>query len=238
VIVSIHQPGYLPWHGLFHRLALSDTHIFFDSTQFEKNGFNNRVKVKTPQGVKWLTVPVLTKGRFGHNPISSIPINNAVDWSDIHRKTLLYNYSRAPFWKAHHEFFFEVFSRTWNLLGDLNIFTVEYLARALGVRCQFVKASQLGPLGTKAELVVNLCKAVGASTYISGINGRQYLDAAGFEREGISLRFQAYREPRYTQLHGEFQPFMSIVDLLFNHGPSSLEIVLNGQDGLENGTTA
>jgi hypothetical protein len=236
VIVSIHQPGYLPWHGLFHRLALSDIHIFFDSTQFEKNGFNNRVKVKTAQGGAWLTVPVLVKGRFGNNQIREAQINNTVAWQQNHWKTLSYSYARAPFFREHSSFFESFYAREWSVLGDLNVTAVEYLARALGIRCRFVRASELAVAGAKAELVLNLCKAVNGTVYISGVNGRDYLDREAFRREGIALRFQSYREPQYHQLYGDFEPFMSVVDLLFNHGESSRQLMMAGQDTLESGT--
>jgi hypothetical protein len=236
VIVSIHQPGYLPWHGLFHRLALSDIHIFFDSTQFEKNGFNNRVKVKTAQGGTWLTVPVLVKGKFGNNPIREARINNTVDWQQAHWKTLTYIYSRAPFFRHHTPFFESFYAQQWSVLGDLNIAAIEHLARTLGIGCRFVRASELSIGGTKAELVLNLCKAVGATVYISGVNGRDYLDGEAFRREGVALRFQAYQEPHYRQLYGAFEPFMSVVDLLFNYGESSLHTIMAGQETLETGT--
>lgn len=236
MIVSIHQPGYLPWHGLFHRLALSDVHIFFDSTQFEKNGFNNRVKVKTAQGGSWLTVPVLAKGKFGNNPIREAQINNAVAWQKAHWKTLTYSYSRAPFFREHAPFFESFYAQQWPVLGDLNIAAIEYLARALGIGCRFVRASALSVDGTKAELVLNLCKAVDGSIYISGVNGRDYLDRAAFRREGITLKFQSYKEPLYRQLYGDFEPFMSVVDLLFNHGEDSRKLMMAGQDTLESGT--
>jgi hypothetical protein len=238
VIVSIHQPGYLPWHGLFHRLALSDVHIFFDSTQFEKNGFNNRVKVKTAQGGTWLTVPVLVKGKFGNNPIREARINNTVSWQQAHWKTLTYSYARAPFFRDHARFFESFYAQQWSVLGDLNIAAIEHLARTLGIRCRFLRASELSVDGTKAELVLNLCKAVGATAYISGVNGRDYLDAEAFRRGGIALRFQDYSEPHYHQLYGDFEPFMSVVDLLFNHGENSLRMMMAGQDTLETGTCA
>jgi WbqC-like protein len=237
VIVSIHQPGYLPWHGLFHRLALSDVHILLDSVQFEKNGFNNRVKVKTAQGATWLTVPVLTKGRFGNNRISDTAINNDVKWRESHHKTILYNYSKAPCFREYWPFFEQLYSRNWSVLAELNIHAIEYLARALGIRCQFVRASALTAGGSKADLVISLCKAVEASVYVSGVNGRDYLDRSAFQREGIALRFQVYREPLYPQLYGGFQPFMSVVDLLFNHGPEGSAVMMAGQGTIDDGTS-
>jgi hypothetical protein len=236
MIVTIHQPGYLPWHGLFHRMALCDLHIFLDSAQFEKNGFNNRVKVGTPQGAQWLTVPVRTKGRFQNNPLCRAQIDNTQDWRRAHWKTLCIHYGRAPFFQDYQLFFQELYDRQWELLADLNIHAVEYLARDMGIGCRFVRASERSVSGTKGDWVINLCKLVGATVYISGIHGRNYLDRAAFAREGIALRFQDYREPRYRQLYPGFEPFLSVVDLLLNHGGNSREILIHGQDSLETGT--
>lgn len=237
MIVTIHQPGYLPWHGLFHRLALCDLHIFLDTAQFEKNGLNNRVKVKTVQGAQWLTVPVLAKGRFQNNPIGQAQISKTENWREKHWKTLYHNYHRTPFFEEFTPFFEELYRQNWHVLADLNIYAIDYLARTLGIQCRFVRVSELAAPGTKGEWIVNLCKAVGASVYVSGINGRNYLDRSAFEREGIALRFQAYREPEYRQLYGKFEPFMSVVDLLFNHGKNSLDVIMPRQDTLETGTS-
>lgn len=238
VIVSIHQPGYLPWHGFFHRLALSQLHIFFDTTQFEKHGFNNRVKIRTAQGEQWLTVPVLVKGRFGNNPIRDAELNPSIHWEKNHWKTLTMAYGRAPHFQDYAPFFSRLYETRWTHLAPLNIHALEHLASVLEIGCRFIRASELSVSGQKSELVMNLCRAVGATTYLSGINGREYLDKETFRRAGITLRFQAYREPQYRQLQGGFSSYMSVVDLLFNHGPASREILTAGQDSLLTGSLA
>ena len=238
MIVSIHQPGYLPWHGLFHRLALSDLHLFFDTVQFEKHGYNNRAKIRTAQGEQWLTVPVLTKGRFGNNPIREAELNSTIDWRKTHWKTLTLAYGRAPYFEEHRPFFSKLYETPWTHLAPFNIHALRHLAGVLGIECRFICASELSVEGRKSDLVVNLCRAVGATTYLSGINGRDYLDREAFRRAGITLRFQAYQEPRYRQIHGEFRPYMSVIDLLFNHGPASLGIILDGQNTIQSGSVS
>jgi hypothetical protein len=236
MIVSIHQPGYLSWHGLFHRLALSDLHVFLDTAQFEKHGYNNRVKIRTARGEQWLTVPVLTKGRFKNNPIYRTELNGTVDWKASHWKTLCLAYRRAPYFEDYVEFFQEFYGTPWKDLASLNIHGVKYFANRLGLACHFIRASELAVDGQKSELVLNVCRTVGATTYLSGVNGRNYLDRPAFQRAGITLRFQAYREPHYRQIHGEFRSYMSIVDMLFNNGPASDSILLTGQNTLETGS--
>jgi hypothetical protein len=236
MIVSIHQPGYLPWHGFFHRLALSDLHILFDTAQFEKNGFNNRVKIRTAQGEQWLTVPILAKGRFGNNPIKDAQTNPTVAWQENHWKTITQSYGRATYFSEHSPFFRDFYTIPWTHLGPLNITALTYLARALGINCRLVKASELSVTGQKSELVLNLCRAVGATTYISGVNGRDYLDRRAFADAGVELRFQCYKEPHYQQFRQGFRPYISVVDLLFHHGPAAREIMMTRQDTLETGT--
>lgn len=236
MIVSIHQPGYFPWHGLFHRLALSDVHVFLDTAQFEKHGYNNRVKIRTAQGDQWLTVPILTKGRFNNNPICRAELNPAVDWKAAHWKTLALAYGRTAYFGDYAGFLQDLYAEPWLYLAPLNIHAIRHLAGRLGLACRFVSASDLDVKGRKSELVLNLCRAVGATTYLSGVKGRGYLDRAAFEQAGISLRFQAYREPHYRQIHGEFMPYMSVVDLVFNHGPASRDMLLAGQETLTTGS--
>ena len=131
-----------------------------------------------------------------------------------------------------------LYSTEWTTLGALNIFAMQRLAGLMGIGCRFVRASDLSADGAKSELVVNLCRAVGATTYVSGVNGRDYLDRAAFGAAGIDLRFQAYREPRYPQMHGGFRPFMSVVDLVANCGADANRIMIAGQDSIETGSVA
>lgn len=235
MIVSIHQPGYLPWHGLFHRQALSDLHVFLDTVQFEKHGFNNRVKIKTAQGSQWLTVPVLVKGKFLHNPITEVMINTLEPWARKHWKTILLNYSKAPFFERYAPFFQEFYAREWVRLADLNTTMIRRLAGLLGVQCRFVKASELGVHSRKSDLVLGICQEVGAKTYLSGVKGREYLEVEKFRDAGIRVYIQRYRQPRYPQLFGEYEPYLSIIDLLFNCGDQALAIITEGQGDVESG---
>jgi len=237
VIASIHQPGYLPWHGYFHRLAISDVHIFLDNVQYEKNGFNNRVKVRRGTEDQWLSVPVKTKGRFGANLLCETEIDDTQRWAAKHWSTLQQSYARAPHFGSHASFFDQMYRHRWSSLLELNLRGIGYLIEQLGIGCRLVKASSLGAAGQEADLVLNLCRAVGATTYVSGINGRSYLDKTSFDEAGIELRFQAYHEPQYVQCHGGFRPFMSVVDLLFNHGSDARSILLRDQDTLLTGSS-
>jgi hypothetical protein len=231
VIVSINQPAYLPWLGYLHRIAVSDLHIVLDHVQFEKNSFVNRNRVRTAQGPTWLTVPVLTTGRFGELPIESLEIDNGRDWGAKHWQTLKQNYGRAPHFAGHAPFFEALYRRSWTRLADLMREVNGHLMATLGIATPLRASSQLGVGGAKGELVLNLCKAVGAKTYLSGPLGRGYLDPARFAEAGIELRYHDYRHPTYPQRQPGFEPNMSVVDLLFNCGERSREILREGNDG-------
>src|SRR5207249_4338568 len=133
MIVSINQPAYLPWLGYFHRIAVSDAHVVLDHVQFEKNSFTNRNKVRTREGWCWLTVPVKTAGKFGALPINEVRIANENLWASKHWATLMLNYSKAPFFNQHAEFFEDIYTRRWEKLADLAREITEYMLNAFGI---------------------------------------------------------------------------------------------------------
>lgn len=227
MIVSIHQPGYLPWPGYFHRLSLSDVHVFFDDVQFEKHGFNNRGTIKTAHGARWLTVPVRTRGRFGANLLNAAEIADD-RWRERHWRTLVASYRRAPYFERHAPFFESVYRTEWKRLLDLNLAILDYLLSAVKIAPRLVRASDVGVDGTKSARVLNLCRALGATVYFSGTLGRGYLDEVAFAEAGVRVVYQDYRFPIYPQLHGEFVPGVSVIDLLFNCGPTATETLLAG----------
>ena len=227
MIVSINQPAYMPWLGYFDRILKSDLHIVLDHVQFEKNSVVNRNKIKTASGWSWISVPVLTKGRFGNLPINEIEISNHSSWTQKHLRTLRMNYSRSPFFSHYIECFNEILDRDWRYLNDLNKELTDYIMGALGVSTDLVFSSKLSPRSKKSDLILELCSKVGASTYLSGPFGRDYLDVDQFESNGINVIFHDYIHPHYQQLYDQFEPNMSVLDLLFNHGSASVSILAN-----------
>lgn len=233
MIVSINQPAYLPWLGYFHRIAVSDIHIVLDHVQFEKNSFTNRNKIRTKDGSCWLSVPLKTGGRFGDLAISEIGIANERPWAGKHWNSLRLNYSKAKYFRQHADFFEAVFSRPWLRLNPLLRQVTAYMLDALGIRTQVLFSSELEPSARKSELVLQLCRRVGATSYFSGSLGRNYLDEAAFQHAGIAVSYQDFHHPVYSQVYAGFEPFMSAVDLLFNNGPDSLHALIQGQPPIE-----
>jgi|SRR5579872_560155 len=230
MIVSINQPAYLPWLGYFHRIAVSDAHIVLDQVQFEKNSFANRNKVRTREGWCWLTVPVKTASKFGDLCIHEIEIANERQWAAKHWQTLRLNYSRAPFFGLHAAFLESIYTRSWGKLADLTGEITAYLLDAFGIKTKLYFSSAMKASGKKDELVLNLCREVGATVYLSGPLGRNYLQEELFREHQIAVRYDDYHHPEYRQVYPGFEPYMAALDLLFNAGPASLEIILKNQE--------
>ena len=224
MICTIHQPNYLPYLGFFEKAFQSDIFIIYDTTQFKKNDWQNRNRICTSEGWQWITIPVLH--RFGQK-INEVKIDNLKkplknNWNKI--QTI---YGKAPFFKDYGEIFEKIYKNTYNFVSDLNCDMIYEIKSILGLRTRFVKSSEFPPIETKStQALIDLCKIVEADTYISGSEGKNYLDLDLFEKAGIELKFQNYRHPVYKQFNNsEFQPYMSVIDLIFNCGESSLKIL-------------
>lgn len=225
--VSINQPAYLPWLGYFERIAGSDLHIVLDHVQFEKNSFTNRNRVRTKDDASWLTIPVATKGRFGDLAIDRLEFVPNDPWRKKHWATLRMNYARAPFFKTYAPAYEELYARDWPGFGPMvRAFLAQHL-RDLGITTPLRYSSEMGIGGAKSELVLNLCREAGADTYLSGALGRGYLEEEAFTAAGIAVRYQDYVHPTYAQTWPGFVPYLCVLDLLFNHGPDSLGILLH-----------
>lgn len=224
-IVSISQPAYLPWLGYIERIALSDLHIVLDHVQLEKRSFTARNKIRTANGWKWLTVPVKTKGRNFDLAINTIEIDNDSDWRKDHFMTLHGAYAKAKYYSEYKPFFEEHYSKDWTMLSELCKEQMFFLLEKLSIKTPVMFSSQMGATKTKDALIMELCDKVGCTKYISGPFGRDYLKQEDFDNAGIELYFHDYVHPQYTQRFEPFEPYMSIVDLLFNHGPESLKVL-------------
>jgi len=233
MIVSINQPAYLPWPGYFDRMIKSDLHIVLDHAQFEKNSLTNRNKIKTPQGWSWLTVPVKTKSYFKNCSIKDLEINQETHWAKKHYQTILQNYKKAPHFDRYQKFFEEFYAKDWVNLNDALSELNDFLMKSLNIETPVQYSSDMSPVATKSDLVLELCQKTGATTYISGPFGRDYLNRGSFEKAGIKILFHDYKMPEYPQAHGEFEPYMSVIDMLFNCGDQSHQILQNPMDSLK-----
>ena len=226
MILTAHQPVYLPWLGLFHKIALAETFVYFDQVQYLPKDWMNRNKIRTKDGSIWLTVPVLRKG-YRDLKTSEIEINNSTNWQKKHLRSISLNYKKSPYFENYIPFFEDVYSRKWEFLGDLNEYMLKWFLDELGIKVNFLNAKNFKFEGEKSSLILNMCKKLDASTYIFGTLGKDYANVHEFEKNNVKLIFQDYNHPKYSQLYSEFVSHLSVIDLLFNHGPKSLEIILS-----------
>lgn len=216
MILTVHQPAYLPWLGYLARIAVSDIFIFLDTVQFEKNSYINRNQIKTPTGPQWLTVPVYVRGHLG-KPMTEIEIDNHQDWRKKHLRSIEYNYRRAPRFGENFPKLFTLFKNQHIGLADLCFDQLHFWLRELKIETPILRASQLPVTGQKSDLILALCQHVEASIYLSGPMGKDYLQEDDFIASDIRLVYHDYVHPIYPQLHGRFLPAMSIIDYWMNN---------------------
>ena len=227
MILTAHQPVYLPWLGLFHKIALADLFCYFDIAQYQTKDYNNRNKIKTHTGEIWLSVPVESKNHFEKSVGEIRLLQNG--WQRKHFKSIQIAYQRAPYCRDYIERLEALLmGQPFDTLADLNLEMLRYLMRCLAIDTPIVKASDYSFQGAKSDLVLDMCLQLGAEIYIFGAQGRDYADVEKFRSHGVEAYFQDYRHPVYRQLYGEFLPYMSVIDLFFNEGARSREILLGG----------
>lgn len=223
MIAAIHQPQYIPWLGYIDKIDKADVFCFLDNVQYKKNDWQNRNRIKTVSGWQWLTVPV--SFRFPQ-PIKEVRINNTANWGRKHLQALHTNYRKAPFFEQYIDSFQSLFTAEWQDLSDLNIAVVKRLLALLGLgHKRLVLASALSTSDDPNGRLIDICRTLGCDTYLAGSAGANYMDMARFEKGGINVVFQKFRHPEYPQLFGDFVSHLSSIDLLFNCGPDSLQVV-------------
>ncbi len=221
------QPSYVPWRGVFDQVRRADVYVHYDDVQYDKNGWRNRNRLKGANGAFWITVPVKLPAGNCATRLDEALVGYGQPWREKHRAAFESSYRRAP----HAAWALDVvgphWERTPERLVDLTIPLLEDCARALGLRdTEFVRASGLGVSGERTERLVAICRAVGADRYLSGPAARAYLDESLFAAAGIGVSFIEYDYAPYPQLHGAFEPQVSILDALAMLGPDAAGVLL------------
>jgi hypothetical protein len=229
MLVGIHQPHYLPWARYFEKIAHSDVFIVLDNIQFNKNGWQNRNRIKTSSGSCVLTVPVL---QHKNQNLNDATIDSNQLWRKKHACSILQSYSKSPHFSTHAPFIESFYSCDWRTLNEANQSMLQYHIEQLGIQSKIVYASDLNVPGEATERLVNLIRAVGGTAYYSGAYALDaYLDKRLLDDAGIELKLQTWRPPVYNQLHGEFIPDLSTLDMMMNCGPDTLRLILEGGAG-------
>lgn len=226
-VVAIHQPQYLPYLGFFHKLLHCDVFVALDDVQFQKNGLQNRNKIKNAQGWQWLTVPVLHG--FGQL-INEVRPNPQIPWQQKHWNALRFNYSRASYFDTYGPALEDLLNQDRNNLCEFNMALMRWVAEALGIETPIVYSSDLTVEGDKTDLLIEICQALKADCYLSGPGGKRYMNLAAFEAAGVDVLWQQFTPPVYEQLFPDvgFMPNLSVVDALLNCGPETLEFLQQG----------
>jgi hypothetical protein len=215
--VVIMQPFYLFLRKHFHQVQRADTYVFYDDVQFVKNGHHNRNRIKSANGLVWLTVPV--RHHFGQL-LMDTEIDGTQNWRAKHWRTIEQCYAKTPYFRHYADFFRDCYERPWANLCDLNIHLIENISRFLGIdHVRFLRSSRLAVGGdTPTQRLINICEHLGASRYIIGTRAKDYMEEDRWEKTRVQLEWFEPQYPPYPQLYGPFAEHCAIVDLLFNCG--------------------
>jgi len=218
--ITIHQANYFPYPGFFQKVSLSDVYVVLDKAQFQFD-LTNRNKIIAPDG-SWarISVPIKKGQKFFEN--RNVEINNDLPWAKENWNLIQKSYNESPFFYLYKDFLDSIYKKRWNHIFDLNLQILKKIFDWLDIKTEIILESELNVTGTSSKKLLNICKKLGADTYISGIGGKRYLDEKLFEKNKIILKYQNYNPIKYTQhMSKSFIPNLSIIDLLANAGSES-----------------
>ena len=227
MIAAIHQPNYLPWLGFFNKMARSDVFVLFDDVQLVRGkSFVTRNRVKIPNNIQWLTVPVKDKGDLIQ--IKDDRINQDGKWQKSHWRTIQLAYARASYFKKYQSGFSQIYATPWESLQELNIALINLIKDLLGIGTRLVLSSEMSIRSEGSRKIMAILRELNADCYLSGEGkgSKRYIDEEEFRQNNIELIFQGFEHPAYGQLWGDFVPNLSVIDLLFNEGEKSRDIIM------------
>ena len=230
MIVAIHQPNYFPWLGYFYKIARADVFVFLDDAQYTKNGYQNRTQIKSPSGAIWLTQPIQHSGH-AFQSTQEVTFDSRVEWRAKHLKSLTANYSKSVYGKFMLKCCEAWFEHKKSDLARTNIELITAIASILDLRAQFVSSSSMNIHSNKSNRIIDICQALGATSYLSGKGARAYQTEAHFHAEGIALEYSDFHEEQYPQLWGDFTRGLSVFDALCNVGADATRNLLIGSQG-------
>lgn len=225
MIVTMHQPNYLPWIGFFSKIAHSDCLIITDILQYTRHSVTNRNKVRTAEGSCYLTVPINKK--FHGSRICDVPLPVDKTWQERHWRSIIHHYSKTRYFANYQDFFEKLYRKDFEYIWQINEEIILYLIQCFEIGTKVIKSSNMNvaPELEKTDLMIAMLEIVGADIYLSGPSGRDYLEQEKFPQHNIGLKFFKFQHPVYSQRYPGFQPNMAAIDLLFNMGPQASEII-------------
>ncbi len=227
--IVIHQPDFLPYLGFFDRFLHSDLWVILDNVQFVNRGnsWHYRDRIKTHQGAQWLSISV--KKCPKEILINEVELSETIPWKVNNLNLLKQNYSKAPFFKEVFPFIEELYDFRGKKMVDFNLKSIHLLMELFDIKIETIFASQLNAEGSKNELLIDILKKVNADTYLAGTGAKSYMEVDLFNAAGIEVMYQDFSHPVYPQLHGEFIPYLSSIDLLLNCGVEASRKIIRNQ---------
>jgi hypothetical protein len=223
--VAIVQSNYIPWKGYFDLIRSADEFVLYDDAQYTRRDWRNRNRIKTADGVQWLTIPVEVKGKYLQR-IRDTKVSDRA-WAENHWTRLRHAYAKAPHFRGHEELFAGLYARAAGLehLSTINELFIRAVCRVLGIATRITDSSAYSPDNPDPTgRLLDICRRAGATEYLSGPAAKAYLDEGLFRRAGVTVRYMDYAGyPEYPQLHGPFDHAVSVLDLLFMTGPRAAE---------------
>jgi hypothetical protein len=219
--VLITQSNYIPWKGYFDAINLSDEFVIYDDVQYTRRDWRNRNRIKTPTGTQWLSIPVEVKGKFSQKINETIVSEK--DWGEKHWRTIVHNYSKAECFNDYSGFFENIYlNSTEQNLSKINYNFIKVVCGILNIKTPIRWSDEFGITGEKTERLIDICKQIGATDYFTGPAAKNYISEELFNQSNIKLHYLDYGGyPEYRQLHGEFDHYVTILDLIFNEGTNA-----------------
>jgi hypothetical protein len=224
-VVVIHQPDFMPYLGFFHRLLYADEFVILDNVQFLRRGWHHRDKIKTDSGEKWLTVGVK---KASQNTLIKDIILNEENWKEQHVNLIKNNYKKSKFFTEIFPYIEKLYDVKVNTMIDFNMASIEILLELFDINIKKEYSSKFKMKTVANELLVDILKVTNATHYLSGVGAKDYFISKPFDDAKIEVIWQDLKYPTYPQLHGEFIPYLSSIDLLFNCGIEKSRELLRG----------
>jgi hypothetical protein len=218
--VGIHQPNFLPWIGFFKKLYLSEIFVFLDDVEFSNRSYTKRTKIKIADSQRWLNIPI-NKGL----KINEINMNNLINWKEQHFKTLKFNYGNTKYYSEILELLNDVYSKDHQKLMDFNIDLIKEICKYLDIKVDFLYSSDLKINSSKSDRILDICNKLNATEYISGVGAKNYNEDLKFKTHNINLHYLEIKKIKYEQTGDTFIFGLSIIDLLFNLGKKSIDVI-------------
>ena len=228
-ILVAHQPEYFPWLGFISKAKQADIYYIVDNVQYMKEHWHNRNKIRQKEGWLWLNTPVLnSKSKLLMWP--EVKIDNSKPWKRKQLNSIKMCYSKTPYFSKIYSELEEIYSNKHNFLIEFNEQIIKYAFKKFNIKIPVYRNTQLiknghNLSGTKTDLILNMCKAAKAKTFIFGQDGKKYVEREKFDKEGINYKFQNFIRPTYKQKYPGFESHMSFIDVLFNHGDKSIKYI-------------